>query len=78
MFGKWFVSAMMVCGAALAQPQSSPAAAEWKQHTEAGRAFEAKGHYAEAKAEFQIALRATASAGKTWPPVPPAPATTNR
>jgi tetratricopeptide (TPR) repeat protein len=60
MFRHCLISAIVVCGVAAAQ--ESPAAA-WKQHTEAGRALEAGGHYAGAKEQFQSALRAAAGLG---------------
>lgn len=63
MFGQFLVTALIFCGAAAAQPGSSPAEM-WKQHMDAGMKLEKSGQYAGAKTELEAALQAASGINK--------------
>jgi tetratricopeptide (TPR) repeat protein len=54
--GCW-VAALAICGIAAAQPRSFSSGDSWTLHIEAGRTLETNGRFAEAKDEFEAALR---------------------
>jgi len=55
MVGRLVVSALVICGAASAQPPSS--SDPWKQHMDLGRQMESRGQYVEARQELEAALQ---------------------
>ena len=59
MVGRLVVSALVVWGAASAQPPSI--ADPWKQHFDLGRQLEMRGHYPEAQQELDAALQSVSS-----------------
>ena len=59
MVGRLVVSALVVWGAASAQPPSI--GDPWKQHFDSGRQFESRGQYTEARQELEVALRSVSS-----------------
>src|SRR5579871_3038261 len=58
MFARCLISVFLIYGASFGQQQNGSASESWKQHMDLAKQLAARGQYADAKSEYEAALRA--------------------